>query len=168
GPAPRARALDRDRGLQHQRLHRAGRPRWRVPERAPRLRAPRRAVRGVRHADPAGGARRARHPLLSEVPEIAMLSLRELERAAAILRREIAGHRIQQATQTDAMTIVLELYGGALRRWLVVSCDPERARVSALQEAPSGSGAAPPRFAQYLRAHLRGARVRGVELLDGE
>ena len=61
-----------------------------------------------------------------------MLSLRELERAAAILRREIVGHRIQQVVQPDATTVVLELFGGdegSGRRWLALSCDPERARV---------------------------------------
>lgn len=99
-----------------------------------------------------------------------MLSLRELERAAAILRREIVGHRIQQIVQPDATSVVLELYGGAegRRRWLALSCDPERARVGAPSEAPGSGGASAPRFAQYLRAHLRGARVREVELLDGE
>src|SRR5262245_60656220 len=100
-----------------------------------------------------------------------MLSLRELERAAAILRREIAGHRIQQAVQSDETTVALELFGGdaggGRRRWISISCDPERARVGELSDAPGGSGP-PLRFAQYLRAHLRGARVRDVELIDGE
>src|SRR5262245_52605331 len=101
-----------------------------------------------------------------------MLSLRELERAAAILRREIAGQRIQQIAQPDATTVVLELFGGAQagqgrRRWLVLSCDPERARVGELRGGPGGGGTAP-RFAQYLRAHMRGTRVREVEILDGE
>jgi predicted ribosome quality control (RQC) complex YloA/Tae2 family protein len=101
-----------------------------------------------------------------------MLSLRELERATAILQREIVGQRIQQVAQTDATSVVLELYGGAegegRRSWLVLSCDPERAYVGAPSEVPSGEGGPPPRFAQYLRAHLRGARVMGVDLLDGE
>jgi predicted ribosome quality control (RQC) complex YloA/Tae2 family protein len=110
-----------------------------------------------------------------------VLSLRELERAATILAREIVGHRIQQAVQTDETSVVLELYGasfaqraegerrpsGLERRWLVLSCDAERARVGALREAPESSGSAP-RFAQYLRAHLRGARITRVELRDGE
>jgi predicted ribosome quality control (RQC) complex YloA/Tae2 family protein len=100
-----------------------------------------------------------------------MLSLRELERAAAILRREIVGHRIQQVVQTDATGIALELFGGGegegRRRWLALSCDPESARVGELRDGPTSSGPAP-RFAQYLRAHLRGARVSAVDLLDGE
>ncbi len=99
-----------------------------------------------------------------------MLSLRELERVAAILRREIIGHRIQQVVQPDATSVALELFGKGVgegrRRWLVLSCDAERARVGAPREAPSGGSA--PRFAQYLRAHLRGARIQAVELQGGE
>ena len=72
-----------------------------------------------------------------------MLSLRELERAAAILRREIVGHRVQQVVQPDATSVALELYGAsggeaaaaALRR-----CDPERARVGIAREAPAARG----------------------------
>jgi predicted ribosome quality control (RQC) complex YloA/Tae2 family protein len=100
-----------------------------------------------------------------------MLSLRELERAAAILAREIVGHRVQQVVQSDETSVVIELYGGGehegRRHWLVLSCDPERARVGALRDAPASTGSAP-RFAQYLRAHLRGARISALELRDGE
>jgi predicted ribosome quality control (RQC) complex YloA/Tae2 family protein len=102
-----------------------------------------------------------------------VLSLRELERAAAILRREIVGHRIQQIVQPDPTSVALELFGGAeparagRRRWLCLSCHPEHARVGAPREAPEASGTAP-RFAQYLRAHVRGGRVQAVDLLDGE
>ena len=100
-----------------------------------------------------------------------MLSLRELERAAAILHREIAGHRVQAAAQPDATSVVLELFGGgegaARRRWLRLSCDPERARVGELADAPAG-GQGGFRFAQYLRAHARGARIQAVEIVDGE
>ena len=98
-----------------------------------------------------------------------MLSLRELERAAGILRREIVGHKIQAVAQPDATSAVLELYGGggAGRRWLRLCCDAERARVSELAASPGGSPGSP-RFVQYLRAHVRGARIHAVEMLDGE
>ncbi len=100
-----------------------------------------------------------------------MLSLRELERAAAILHREIAGHRVQAAAQPDATSVVLELFGGGehdgRRRFVRLSCDAEHARVGEPGEAPAG-GSGAPRFAQYLRAHVRGARIQAVEIVDGE
>ena len=100
-----------------------------------------------------------------------MLSLRELERAAGILRREIVGHRIQSVVQPDATSVVLELFGGregaGRRRWLRLCCDAENARVGEPSSAPGGSPGSP-RFLAYLRAHVRGARVRDVEMLDGE
>ncbi len=100
-----------------------------------------------------------------------MLSLRELERAAGVLRRSVVGHRIQAVTQPDASSVALELFGGGegsgARRFLLLSCDAERARVAELAEAPRSAPGAP-QFAQYLRAHLRGARIQAVEMLDGE
>jgi predicted ribosome quality control (RQC) complex YloA/Tae2 family protein len=101
-----------------------------------------------------------------------MLSLRELERAAAILDRAIRGHRVQAIAQPDATSVVLEIYGGGkgeggARRNLLLSCHPQGARVSLAPRARSAPGG-PPRFAQYLRAHLKNARVEGVRLVDDD
>jgi hypothetical protein len=98
-----------------------------------------------------------------------VLSLRELERAAAILAREIVGHRIQQVVQTDETSVVLELYGAvraAARREAIgwragsLSCDPERARVGALREAPERRAPAAALRAVPARAPARRARSR--------
>jgi len=98
-------------------------------------------------------------------------SLVELERAAAVLRREAVGRRIQAVVQPDATSVVLELYGGrgegGPRRQLRLSCDPESAHAGEPGEAPRGLPG-PPRFAQYLRAHVRGARVTDAELWEGD
>lgn len=99
-----------------------------------------------------------------------MQSLVELERAAAVLRRQAVGYRIQGVVQPDATSVVLELYGGrgeGRRSHLRLSCDPESAHVGAPQAPPRGAPG-PPRFAQYLRAHARGARVADVELWEGD
>lgn len=101
-----------------------------------------------------------------------MLSLREMERAASILGRTATGCRIQGIVQPDATSIVLELYASARegegRRFhVLLSCHPETARVSAPERARNAPGG-PPRFAQWLRAHLKGARVERVSMVDGD
>jgi predicted ribosome quality control (RQC) complex YloA/Tae2 family protein len=114
-----------------------------------------------------------------------VLSLHELERAAAILDRAIRGHRVQAIAQPDAHSVVLEVYGGRgreggaresasagaptppSRRRVLLSCHPASARVSLASKAKSAPGG-PPRFAQYLRAHLKNARVEGVRLVEDD
>jgi predicted ribosome quality control (RQC) complex YloA/Tae2 family protein len=98
-----------------------------------------------------------------------VLSLAELSRAVRVLGPRIAGHRLQQVVQPDAYRVVLSTYGPARERserrhHVLLSCHPEMARLSLL-ERPPRAPAAPPAFAQYLRAHLVGARVAGVSLL---
>jgi predicted ribosome quality control (RQC) complex YloA/Tae2 family protein len=62
----------------------------------------------------------------------------------------------------------LELgFGGAARGVLLLSCRPRTARVS-LREAPEPAPATPPPFAQYLRAHLAGARLAEAGLRGGD
>jgi len=101
-----------------------------------------------------------------------VLTLCELERAARLLERRAVGHRVQGIVQPDAHTVVLTLYGGrssddAARWHLLLSCSPQAARVSTRTRAPRAPGG-PPRFAQYLRAHLSNARVGGVRLVEGD
>jgi predicted ribosome quality control (RQC) complex YloA/Tae2 family protein len=101
-----------------------------------------------------------------------VLSLRELQRAAAILDRELPGYRLQGIVQPTPHAVVLTFYGGRCvngpaRRHLLFGCAPTSARVAALDEPPRAA-AAPPRFAQYLRAHLGNARVGGARILDDD
>jgi len=99
-----------------------------------------------------------------------VLSLTELRRVAAILDRELAGHRVQAVVQPDAHTVVLTCYGapaeGESRRLhLVLSAHPAAARASLTSRAPGGGGP-PPGFAQYLRAHAIGGRIASARILD--
>jgi len=101
-----------------------------------------------------------------------VLSLRELQRAVAILERELPGCRLQGIVQPTPHAVVLTFYGGRspdahTRRHLRLDCAPGAARIAELAEPPR-TAAAPPRFAQYLRAHLGNARVGGVRILDGD
>ena len=100
-----------------------------------------------------------------------MLSLRELERICSILDASLRGQRVQEIVQPDEYSVVLEVYGrsggDARRSHLLLSCRPGSARISSVARARNAPGG-PPRFAQYLRAHLKGARIEGVRLLDGD
>lgn len=101
-----------------------------------------------------------------------MLSLAELERAARAVDASLRGARLERAVQRDAFELELELAGGAAppagaRGVLLLSCRPGAGRVSwRAERAPAPPAPLP--FAQYLRAHLGGARLAGARLRDGD
>jgi len=101
-----------------------------------------------------------------------VLNLVELERAIALLSREVVGHRMQAAVQPERQRVVLTLYGGEPgergRQHLVLSCHPASARVGMAEAPQTARGASPPAFTQYLRAHLVGGRITRVRQLDGD
>jgi predicted ribosome quality control (RQC) complex YloA/Tae2 family protein len=93
------------------------------------------------------------------------LSLTELRRVARVVDAAWAGARVAKVVQPAPAEIALLLAGGE-RRWLLLSAQPRLARLAALAEAPAAPPA-PPGFAQYLRAHFDGARLRAASV-DGE
>ena len=97
-----------------------------------------------------------------------VLSLRELERAArargGALRRGAPRAR-RAARGPRARAGVLGARGRAAR--CLLSCRPRTARV-ALRAAPAAAPPSPPPFAQYLRAHLGGARLAAARLRGGD
>ena len=90
----------------------------------------------------------------------------------ALLARQLEGHRVQEIAQPDAESVVLGTYGqvdpedagreGAGRQFLLLTCHLETARISLLDRMPKAL-AKPPRFTQYLRAHVKGATLTGFE-----
>ena len=98
-----------------------------------------------------------------------MLSLSELRRAASVLEALVSGHSVQTLRQPDLMSVILTTYGGAEtgRRHIRLSCRPGCARVSRLNESPKS---VPDllAFTQFLRAHLSGARIGGVRLINDD
>ena len=99
-----------------------------------------------------------------------MLSLAELRRVVAALGERV-GARIDKVVQPDPAEVVLHLSGGQDlapddRMLLLLSANPKHARLSAL---PRGRKALPQplAFAQYLKAHLDGGRLRAIAL-EGE
>ncbi len=97
-----------------------------------------------------------------------MLSLAELRRAAAVLDRTRRGARLDKIVQTERAELALLLAGSdALppqdRLALLLCPRPGVARVAALPAMPPAP-TPPPQLAQYLRAHLDGARLRSAEI----
>jgi len=103
-----------------------------------------------------------------------MLSLGELRRAARALEHTLAGTRLEKIVQHGDDRIVLSFRGRAAaaaegrgRRHILFCCAPGFARVSELAE-PLAAPARPPAFAQYLRAHVEGARFGGARIVDND
>lgn len=97
-----------------------------------------------------------------------MLGLTELARAARVIDAGLAGARVERVVQPDPAGLVLELAGGGERppgerSFLRLACDARGGRVAAPRRAPRAPDT-PPAFGQYLRAHLKGGRLRGASL----
>jgi predicted ribosome quality control (RQC) complex YloA/Tae2 family protein len=97
-----------------------------------------------------------------------VLSLAELRRAAALLDRTRRGARVDKIVQSDDASLALLLSGSdALppqdRLVLHLCAKAGVARIAALRALPPAL-ATPPQLAQWLRAHLDGARLRSVQL----
>jgi predicted ribosome quality control (RQC) complex YloA/Tae2 family protein len=91
-----------------------------------------------------------------------MLSLVELQRAARLLAtvQELPLRRIKQAQGENAVVLVFE--GKAGKYQVLISCSPRFARISLTDSADSERPASS--FQEYLRAHLVGSFVTGVEV----
>jgi predicted ribosome quality control (RQC) complex YloA/Tae2 family protein len=92
-----------------------------------------------------------------------MLSRRELERAARLLDAELRGARLDKLHQEGEHRLVLSFRpeAGDGARHVLVSCDPQAGRLSALAERPPAPREPPP-FAAFLRKRLGRARCAGV------
>jgi predicted ribosome quality control (RQC) complex YloA/Tae2 family protein len=97
-----------------------------------------------------------------------MLSLLELERAAAAIEAQCRGARLDKVVQSGRDRVALVLYGpDSRKRTLLLCCDPSFARVSELDRPPRAPET-PPAFASWLRKHGVGARLRGAGLRGGD
>ncbi len=97
-----------------------------------------------------------------------MLSLRELERAAAAIDRELRGARVQRVIEPGPRELCLVLRDARREnRGLRFCVEPAVARVL-LGPAPRGSDRTPSGFCELLRARLKGQPLRSAELVGGD
>jgi predicted ribosome quality control (RQC) complex YloA/Tae2 family protein len=90
-----------------------------------------------------------------------MLSLRELRRAARILQEELSGAVLRRITPKDGHALVLSFETSRGKAHVLISCRPEHARICLTDPPePASSGS----FNEYVRAHLAGAWLSGIEI----
>ncbi len=90
-----------------------------------------------------------------------MLSLTEVQRAAAVLDRTLQGAFLQRTVQIDGHRLVLSFHSATLDIPVLLSCRPGFARAGCPPELPKAP-AVQPSFGQFLRAHLGRASFRGA------
>ncbi len=91
-----------------------------------------------------------------------MLSLRELRRAARVIQERFTGTMLRRALQPGPQELILVFEGSAGKSHLLLSSKAEYARICLTEPAePSGK---PGSFCEYVRAHLPGASIAGIEV----
>jgi predicted ribosome quality control (RQC) complex YloA/Tae2 family protein len=90
-----------------------------------------------------------------------MLSLVELRRAARLLQKRLLGATLRRVKSTDYENAIILVFEGQERLHLLMSCNPQLARVC-LTEAADSSGDVSS-FQEYMRAHLVGSSLKGIE-----
>jgi predicted ribosome quality control (RQC) complex YloA/Tae2 family protein len=90
-----------------------------------------------------------------------MLNLRELRRAARIIREELSGGVLRRVTQPGDNELILTVEGSDGKAHILLSCKPEHARICSAE--PQESVSIPGSFYQYARAHLVGCAIAGIE-----
>jgi predicted ribosome quality control (RQC) complex YloA/Tae2 family protein len=95
-----------------------------------------------------------------------MLSLRELRRAARIIKEEFSNVSLRRAVQPDAFSLVLSFEKPADKLHLLISCNPDHARICRTDtpELVSSSNS----FCEYLRAHVSGSVLAGIETAEND
>lgn len=93
------------------------------------------------------------------------LNANELSAVIAEIEPVIHGGWIQKIHQPSPSTILLDIRSPANTYRLLLSCEPHATRLH-LVTAPMPNPPTPPPFCQYLRAHVRGARIEGLTQLE--
>ena len=100
---------------------------------------------------------------------VILLAVQNLRLKRELSEQIAGGWQIQEIAQPDEERVVLTLYGRdadgeSRRRHLLLCGSAESGRISLVERLPR-KPAAPPGFAQWLKAHVVGARVRSLRIL---
>ena len=95
------------------------------------------------------------------------LTAAEVSRILDEIAPAILGGSVQKIFQPAKDSITLEIHKQQRTVLLLLSADPDTARIHLLRTCPANPPA-PPDFCQFLRAHLEGGRLVGVEQWRGD
>ncbi|MBM4134750.1 MAG: fibronectin-binding domain-containing protein [Nitrospira sp.] len=95
------------------------------------------------------------------------LTAKELASVVEEIAPALADGWVQKVFQPTPRTITLEIRAPGRTLMLLCSADPETARIHLLGRKPANP-ASPPPFCQFLRAHIHGAHIDGLEQVPGD
>lgn len=84
------------------------------------------------------------------------------------LQTFVAGGRLQKILQPSPTSVGLAIYHGGGQHWLILSADPQFARIQRAGTKLAKAFATPSSFIMLLRKHLEGARITAVKQVPGE
>lgn len=90
---------------------------------------------------------------------------RQLEAQVNLLHSALSGGRIQKVRDPDRFTVALKIRLPGQSFYLILSGDPEQARLELSLEQPS-TLPQPSGIGRWVRAHLAGQRLESIELLS--
>ncbi|WP_447972967.1 Rqc2 family fibronectin-binding protein [Nitrospira sp. Kam-Ns4a] len=95
------------------------------------------------------------------------LSMTELEAVLREVAPVLTGGWIQKIRQPAPKTVALDIRAAGKTVTLLLSADPDTARIHLASERDANPPILPP-FCQRLRAHLKGARIEGIEPIGAD
>jgi predicted ribosome quality control (RQC) complex YloA/Tae2 family protein len=95
------------------------------------------------------------------------LTASDIERVLRELAPAVTGGWIQKIFQPGPLTVVLEIRAPGQTHRVLISCEPETARIHLLSR-PLQNPAQPPAFCQFLRARIQGGRVNALQQVPSD
>ena len=100
-----------------------------------------------------------------------------MRRVSGVIQQNWVGHRLERCVQPEGDRVVLSLYGrspgpdesphSSKKSFLLLCSQPETARVAEVERLPKAPQN-PPAFVSWLRAHMKGARLKSSSLISDD